>query len=450
MAVVDAEAVRQGLYGATYREMQAIMGGTDESGAPVHKDIHDWLEATYPAGSPAHAQLVQGCMDLEAQCRQILNLPADPTYVKNVPAVQEMLVPLPEGGWKQTSFKLRIWQLDFRRAGQVKSGASLHAVRDCLHKNLVGVGNETAKYPVWSPAVMELVPARECVMCSVFVVCVLCITHVLSTDGCMLFNMTPAQVEVTFDWPWNVGTAGPAKPGQEILPGSLAVAIGTATTLAAYLTVIFSVKLRSLDEVLLSSGPDFQRDLAMRLMKCLVIHGIQTASDNVEDLVMTTMRTKIQAAARTRPTPLQLQAMLAKLVTLKAEALGRVPREQLFREQLNKHNSSASAKTRIPEQEVVAVLLLDAAGPVVQEIVAMAWQAEAPPYSALPITLLNQSFLAPETALPVCHSCIYGCHCHEVQSLNCSAPQVQILGTWFMSIYQSCDHGLATDLLRLP
>jgi hypothetical protein len=93
--------------------------------------------------------------------------------------------------------------------------------------------------------------------------------------------------------------------------------------------------------------------------------------------------------------------MLGKLVSLTAVQQSRVPREQLFRDLLNKHNSSASAKTRIPEQEVNAILLLDAGGQALQDLVSLAWQAEAPQYSALPMTLLNQAFLQPDAAVPV-------------------------------------------------
>ena len=209
------------------------------------------------------------------------------------------------------------------------------------------------------------------------------------------------KVEVAFEWPWNAGAQGPAKAGQDITHSSLAIGIGTATCTAAYLTVLFAIKLQALEEALLSSGPAVQRDLATRLMKCLVIHGVASAGDDLEELVLGTLRTKIQASARTRPTPLQMQAMLAKLVSLKAVQQSRVPREQLFRELLNKQNSTASAKTRIPEQEVNAILLLDAAGQALQDLVSLAWQAEAPQYSALPMTLLNQAFLQPDAALPV-------------------------------------------------
>ena len=76
----------------------------------------------------------------------------------------------------------------------------------------------------------------------------------------------------------------------------------------------------------------------------------------------------------------------------------------MFRDLLNKHNLTASAKTRIPEQEVNAILLLDAAGPALQDLISLAWQAETPMYSALPMTLLNQAFLQPDSALPVCLS----------------------------------------------
>jgi hypothetical protein len=210
-----------------------------------------------------------------------------------------------------------------------------------------------------------------------------------------------AQVEIAFEWPWNAGAQGPATAGQSIAHGSLAIGIGTATCTASYLTVLFAIKLQALEDALHSCGPAVQRDLALRLMKCLVIHGVASAGEDLEELVLGTMRTKIQASARTRPTPLQLQAMLGRLVDLTAVQQSRVPRQQLFRDLLNKHNGSASAKTRVPEQEVTAILLLDAGGQALRDLVSLAWQAEAPQYSALPMTLLNQAFLQPDAALPV-------------------------------------------------
>jgi hypothetical protein len=136
------------LYGAMYQQMQHQMGGANDQGQPLYKDVHDWLEATFLPGSPAHLKLVQDCQDLEQKCRDILNLPASGPCLAQVPAKKDLWHELPDGAGAAQPFKLRIWQLDFRRAGQVKAGASLHAIRDCLHKNLVGIGNETAKYPV--------------------------------------------------------------------------------------------------------------------------------------------------------------------------------------------------------------------------------------------------------------------------------------------------------------
>ena len=216
-----------------------------------------------------------------------------------------------------------------------------------------------------------------------------------------MLPLTLAKVEVAFEWPWNAGARGPAQAGHDITHSSLAIGIGSATCAAAYLTILFAIKLQALDEALQSSSPAVQRDLAVRLMKCLVIHGLASAGNDLEELVLGNMRVKIQASARTRPTPLQLQAMLAKLVSLKAELQSRVPREQLFRDLLNKHNSTASAKTRVPEPEVNAILLLDAAGHTLQDLVSLAWQAGVPQRSALPMTLLNQAWLQPDAASPV-------------------------------------------------
>lgn len=220
-----------------------------------------------------------------------------------------------------------------------------------------------------------------------------------------------SQVEVVFDWPWNAGPKGPPEAASDILPSSVAIAIGTATTMAAYLTTIFAKRLDLLNEAAASGpadGPDSPVvQLATRLMKCLVLHGTWDPKDSVEDVVLQSLRTKIQASARTRPTPLQLHASLARLVQLAGESRGRVTRATLYRELLNKHNQTASAKTRIPAEELSVVLLLDEAGPEFQDLVALAWQAESPAYSALPMSMLNQPFLLPETALPVPPGCNY-------------------------------------------
>ena len=64
------------------------------------------------------------------------------------------------------------------------------------------------------------------------------------------------QVEVAFAWPWNAGAQGPAQAGQDIAHSSLAIGIGTATCVAAYLTILFAIKLQALEDVLLSSCPE--------------------------------------------------------------------------------------------------------------------------------------------------------------------------------------------------
>ena len=74
-------------------------------------------------------------------------------------------------------------------------------------------------------------------------------------------NLIPAsltKVEVLFDWPWNVGPHGAPAPGNLVQPFSIAIAIGTATSLASYLTTIFAVKLNLLESAA-DSGPEVQK-----------------------------------------------------------------------------------------------------------------------------------------------------------------------------------------------
>ena len=160
--------VMANLYGSMYQQMQDAMGGLDDRGLPLFKDVHDWLESTFPQGSPAHLHIVQDSQDLEQKCRDILNLPASGPYLAQVPAKQDLRHELPDGASFAKAFKLRVWQLDFRRAGQVKAGASLHAIRDCLRKNLVGVGNETAKYPASALDLFDSAVGRIDFNCKVF------------------------------------------------------------------------------------------------------------------------------------------------------------------------------------------------------------------------------------------------------------------------------------------
>jgi len=146
MAASESSEARQGLYARIWQAMQAAMGGTDAQGKPEYPDVHQWLERQYQSPE-AQAELVQELGALEAECRQVLGLqPGD--FATTVPQPSEMVLESGETEQALKILKFRVWQFDFRRAGQVKSGASLHAVRDCLHKNLAGVGNETHKYPV--------------------------------------------------------------------------------------------------------------------------------------------------------------------------------------------------------------------------------------------------------------------------------------------------------------
>ena len=149
-AAEQAEA-RQVTYAATFNEMQGVMGGQDANGQPTCRDIHEWLELQYKSPE-AQATLVGNLQALEAECRQVLNL--GPGGYTTVVPDKNSLVRSSSGEQELIVFKLRVWQLDFKGAGQVKSGASLHAVRDSMHKNLVGQGNETAKYPANYPAAL--------------------------------------------------------------------------------------------------------------------------------------------------------------------------------------------------------------------------------------------------------------------------------------------------------
>lgn len=341
-------------YAAVFAGMQASMGQLDAEGLPQYKDVHHWLQEEYGTADARDA-LVRDLQGLEGRCREVLGLAAG-DYQTTVPS---SFSDSSAGESRPATFKLRLWQVDFRRTGQVKAGASLHAIRDCVHKNLVGRGNETAKYPL----------------------------------------------EVLFDWQWSGGGAA----GSEIVPFSIGVAIGTATTVASYLTAIYALRLNLLEDALRGSsgpgGPGGPVDLATRLLKCLVLHATSDPKPSLEEQILDSLRTKIQASARTRPTPLQMHNMLSKVVDQRAQARGRVPRATLFREVLSKHNSDSSAKTRVPIEEMSAIILLDEAGVGLQDVVALAWQAESPPYTALPVSLLNQSFLNPEAPLPVPPSC---------------------------------------------
>lgn len=148
------------MYARVYQAMQSAMGGLDAHGKPLYQDVHHWMESEF-ASPEAQLKLVQDLQDLEGQCRQILKLqPGD--YVMKVPA-KDSVVQWSGAEQHLKAMKFRVWQLDYRRVGQVKSGAALHAIRDCMHKNLAGPGNETAKYPAPSSACAHAHAHKVCV-----------------------------------------------------------------------------------------------------------------------------------------------------------------------------------------------------------------------------------------------------------------------------------------------
>ena len=166
------------LYGTMYQQLQNITGCLDDKGLPLLKDVRDWLESTFPQGSPARLKLVQDCQDLEQKSCDILNLPASGPYLAQEPAKQGLRHELPDGASWAKALKLRVWRLGFRRAGQVKAGASLHAFQDCLRKDLVGVGIKTAKYPATALDLFDSAVGRiyfNCIAfllsCCVFLCC---------------------------------------------------------------------------------------------------------------------------------------------------------------------------------------------------------------------------------------------------------------------------------------
>ena len=159
---VTGEQFRQAAYASIFKEMQSAMGGQDADGKPLFRDIHHWMEVQYQSSSGPET-LKCDLVNLEADCRRVLQLPIG-SYQTTVPDRDASVKSSSgqEAEARLATLKLRLWQLDFKQAGQVKAGAALHAVRDCIHKNLVGQGNETAKYPAQTSALMQ----TSCVNCN--------------------------------------------------------------------------------------------------------------------------------------------------------------------------------------------------------------------------------------------------------------------------------------------
>ncbi|CAJ1376319.1 unnamed protein product [Effrenium voratum] len=172
------------------------------------------------------------------------------------------------------------------------------------------------------------------------------------------------------------------KRGSEVQPFTVALAIGSATVMSCFLFAIFSKRLDILAEHI--TDEELQRELALRLMKTLVLHTTSSGDDNPDRRMLQSLGEKRAAAQRTHPSPFQHWS-----------------REQRLRDLIREQNASAVSKARVGTEEMSVMIFLDSAGPETRKIIAAAHQSEAPQFTAFPLSLLTKDFLHPYYPNPV-------------------------------------------------
>ncbi|CAJ1446416.1 unnamed protein product [Effrenium voratum] len=203
--------------------------------------------------------------------------------------------------------------------------------------------------------------------------------------------------------------------GSEVQPFTVALAIGSATVMSCFLFAIFSKRLDILAEHI--TDEELQRELALRLMKTLVLHTTSSGDDNPDRRMLQSLGEKRAAAQRTHPSPFQHWS-----------------REQRLRDLIREQNASAVSKARVGTEEMSVMVFLDSAGPETRKIIAAAHQSEAPQFTAFPLSLLTKDFLKKEEN-PVWHAI----HGHSWEKVEWWARRVY--GKWEHKISQVIQAG---------
>ncbi|CAJ1396675.1 unnamed protein product [Effrenium voratum] len=207
------------------------------------------------------------------------------------------------------------------------------------------------------------------------------------------------------------------KRGSEVQPFTVALAIGSATVMSCFLFAIFSKRLDILAEHI--TDEELQRELALRLMKTLVLHTTSSGDDNPDRRMLQSLGEKRAAAQRTHPSPFQHWS-----------------REQRLRDLIREQNASAVSKARVGTEEMSVMIFLDSAGPETRKIIAAAHQSEAPQFTAFPLSLLTKDFLHPKKEEnPVWHAI----HGHSWEKVEWWARRVY--GKWEHKISQVIQAG---------
>ena len=84
---------------------------------------------------------------------------------------------------------------------------------------------------------------------------------------------------------------------------SVAIVIGSGTVMACYAFALAAAQLDILSQ--LDQGSWLQKEVATRLMKCLVLHGISDPKDDPTEQMLEALSEKRAAASRTHPSPHQ-------------------------------------------------------------------------------------------------------------------------------------------------
>jgi hypothetical protein len=237
----------QGLAQQAEACIAGLTSEVDDMQEALYPDIASWMEASISKADEL-AALSAGLKGLDALAAEVAGVLADPPFETEVPPASESTANMRRG--------IRIWQLGFRADLSIKGSSHLHAIMSALTTNIVGKGNNTELHPL----------------------------DVLYTlDG--------------------------SSPGDRIQDFSVGISNGTATVQAAFLFSIAAMKLNWLDaDGPLATSPGVRVAVAKRLLACTRMMCVYRPATSMVNQIQHTLTDKFQAAARSRPTTMQMLA----------------------------------------------------------------------------------------------------------------------------------------------
>ena len=344
------------LHAEAYMHLRSEMDSKNADGSQKYVDVPDYLTQRWKGKEGIYAGKLAA---LDAECLAHTGETDTESFQKTVPQCPKSRRPTKSGG--PVKYKVRLWQVGFAEEASLKGASSLSAVFDILKDCLCDQPNNTEEFP------LEL-----------------------------LFELLGQQA------------------GEAIGDFAVGTSNGFAVVSAAHLLALCAIDLGWLNDRLdqWTRGPVALRSgltpaqmaalLAQRLLKVLRLTCTYQPAESVAQQVSLTFKRKMAAANRRRPNCLQLLYGFSRAADALQRAGTRKGPAAIMQAVLAQHNAEeAVAGRRIANEEISGVLFLMGTSDEFRREVKLAWGHDTPVNTALPMNLLNSSFLRTETPLPM-------------------------------------------------